>query len=84
MLALLLHICLMWSTVKAQLSSEQEEDLSANELYINEFFKGFRMEEINSRSYTCLWEQRRMRSEFNYTLIAFDEEDEELKEEMFP
>lgn len=42
------------------------------------------MEDINSRFYTCLWEQRRMRRAFNYTKIAFGEEDEVKKEEMFP
>ena len=70
-LALLLNLCLLWSNVHGQLSSEQEAELNENELYINEFFKGFRIEEINNRFYTCLWEQSRSRREFNYTINAF-------------
>ena len=83
-LALLLNLCLLWSNTQAQLSSEQEADLDLNELYVNEFLKGFRMEEINNRFYTCLWEQSRLRREFNYTLNAFQEPDEALRDEMFP
>ena len=70
-LALLVNLCLLWSNVHAQLSSEQEGDLNENELLLNEFLKGFRIEEINNRFYTCLWEQSRFRRDANYTKNAF-------------
>lgn len=83
-LALLINLCLLASFSGGQLSAEQEADLSQEELYINEFLKGFRMQDINSRFYNCLWEQNRIRREFNYTLHAFREPDEEKRAEMFP
>ena len=70
-IALLLNLCLLTSCSYAQLSTEQEAELSEDELYVNEFLKGFRMEDINSRFYNCLWEQNRIRRQFNYTLQAF-------------
>ena len=42
------------------------------------------MEEVNNRFYTCLWEQSRIRTQFNYTVIAFQEEDQAVKDELFP
>ena len=47
--------------VHAQLSAEQESELGETELLWNEFLKGFRIETINPKFYTCLLEQNRMR-----------------------
>ena len=65
---------------QAQLTSEQEAELSENEQYFNEFLKGFRIEDINFRMYSCLWDQHEMTREFNYTRIAFFETDDATQE----
>ena len=52
---------------KAQLSEEEQNELTEEEKLVNEFFEGFRIEEIEAKYYTCLIEQNRVRREFNYT-----------------
>lgn len=72
-----------WVT-RAQLSEEQEKELSTDEFYVNEFLKGFRMDEINPRIYSCLWEQNQMVKEADYMIQALTLDDPEMKAELFP
>ena len=64
-LSTLLWLCLILSNknggVMAQLSSEEESELGETELLVNEFLKGFRIEDINPKFFTCLLEQNRLR-----------------------
>ena len=44
------------SLVKAQLTSDQELELNETEQLINSFFKGFGIEDISNKYYTCLYD----------------------------
>ena len=77
-------LCLILSGANAQLSADEEAQLRENELYFNEFLKGFRIEDLTPKWYTCLKDQSFLRTEFNYTVAALQEEDPVVFEEMFP
>ena len=58
--------------------------MTEEEKLVNEFFEGFRIEEIEAKYYTCLIEQNRVRREFNYTYQALNTTNTTLKDELFP
>ena len=82
--SLLLVGCLFLSGTKAQLSEGQVDQLSMNEKILNKFMTGFRIEDISTRYYGCLWEQHKFGINLNKTHTAFQEEDPAKVKKMFP
>ena len=54
------------------------------EQLINSFFKGFGIEDISNKYYTCLYDQHKVEESFQYTRAAFAETDPDKKAVMFP
>ena len=53
-------------------------------MLVYQFFRGFKIQDINDYAFGCLWEQHRTRREFSYTDTAFNIDDPAKQHEMFP
>ena len=71
-LSVILLVGLVAHLNQAQLSVDQEAELTHIEALFVEFFKGSRIEELNPRVYNCLWTQNRMMKAFNVTVDAWN------------